>query len=375
MNLYTFCNKKYTGKRFIRFIFAFRFIIIRINMRIKTISRYLLMGSFLIAIPVGNSHAQSALKKSATEMRSVSNGKTNIWKLDITVAADGSGDYATFYDAMEHIRALMDYKVTVHIKRGIYREKVIVPAWLKNVEFVGEDAKGTVITFGDNANMDKMGTFRTYTMRVDGSDITFRNLTIENNASQTGQAVALHTEGDRLRFFNCRFLGNTDTVYGGREGGRLYFSKCYIEGTTDFIFGSSIAFFDNCEIHSKRNTYMTAASTPAAYKFGFIFSNCHLTAEPGINRVYLGRPWRPYASVAFINCRMDKHIRPEGWDNWRDPKNERTARYVEYGSAGEGSDSSQRVKWSRQLTKKQAEAYTDIRAVFSQNTPWNPFDK
>lgn len=343
-------------------------------MKTKTVSQYLLAGFFLCTIPSGNTGAQSALKKSANEVQSVSNGKTNVWKLNITVATDGSGDYTTFYEAMEHIRALMDYKVTVHIKKGIYKEKVVVPAWLKNVEFVGEDARNTVIVFGDNANMNNMGTFRTYTVRVDGSAITFRNLTIENNAPQTGQAVALHTEGDCLRFFNCRFLGNTDTVYGGRAGGRLYFSNCYIEGTTDFIFGSSIAFFENCEIHSKRNTYITAASTPASCKFGFVFHNCHLTAGSGVTRVYLGRPWRPDASVAFINCKMDKHIRPEGWDNWRDPNNEKSVRYVEYGTTGDGGDCRQRVKWSRQLTKKEAAQYANVRLVFSQHSPWNPFD-
>lgn len=343
-------------------------------MKTKTISQYLLTGFILLSTPWVNMQAQSAIKKSAGEMQSFSNGKMNVWKLDITVAADGSGDYTTLYEAMEHIRALMDYKVTVHLKKGIYKEKVVVPSWLKNVEFVGEDAKTTIITFADNAKMNNMGTFRTYTVRVDGNDITFRNLTIENNAPRTGQAVALHTEGDRLRFFNCRFLGNTDTVYGGREGGRLYFSDCYIEGTTDFIFGSSVALFDHCEIHSKSNTYITAASTPPAYKIGLVFNNCHLTAEPDVNMVYLGRPWRPYASVAFINCKMDKHIRPEGWDNWRDPKNERTVRYAEYGSTGDGGDTARRVKWSKRLTKKEAARYTDIHTIFNQGVAWNPLE-
>lgn len=331
--------------------------------------------AFMAVMPVGTLWAQAVVKQSATEMASVSNGKKNVWKLHITVAADGTGDYTTLAGAMEHIRALMDYKVTVHIKPGIYKEKTVVPAWLKNVEFVGEDARTTVITFGDNARMNEMGTFRTYTVRVDGSDITFRNLTIENNAPQTGQAVALHTEGDRLRFFNCRFLGNTDTVYCGREGGRLYFSGCYIEGTTDFIFGSSIALFDGCEIHSKRNSYITAASTPAAYKAGFVFKGCHLTASPGVDKVYLGRPWRPYAAVAFIHCEMDGHIRPEGWDNWRNPENEKTARYAEYGSTGAGGKAGKRVKWSGQLTADEAAGLTDIQTLFNQMVSWNPLEE
>ena len=105
-----------------------------------------------------------------------------------------------------------------------------------------------------------MGTFRTYTVKVEGNDITFKNLTIENNAAPLGQAVALHTEGDRLMFIHCRLLGNQDTIYTGREGTRLLFTDCYIEGTTDFIFGPATALFERCTIHSKRNSYITAAS-------------------------------------------------------------------------------------------------------------------
>lgn len=151
----------------------------------------------------------------------------------------------------------------------------------------GEDAEKTIITYDDHANINKMGTFRTYTVKVEGSDITFKNLTIENNAAPLGQAVALHTEGDRLMFVGCRFLGNQDTIYTGSEGSRLLFTNCYIEGTTDFIFGPSTALFEYCELHSKRDSYITAASTPKEVEFGYVFKNCKLTAAPGIKKVYL----------------------------------------------------------------------------------------
>ena len=124
------------------------------------------------------------------------------WKDTLVVARDGTGDYRTLTEAMEGIRAFMDYKVTVLIKNGLYKEKVVVPSWLQNVDFVGEDAEKTIITYDDHANINKIGTFRTYTLKVEGNNLTFRNLTIENNAAQLGQAVALHTEGDRLLFVN-----------------------------------------------------------------------------------------------------------------------------------------------------------------------------
>ena len=262
--------------------------------------------------------------------------------------------------------------MTVLVNKGVYKEKVILPSWLENVDFIGENVENTIITYDDHANINKMGTFRTYTLKVEGSSITFKNLTIENNAARLGQAVALHTEGDRLVFINCRFLGNQDTIYTGAKGTRLCFLNCYIEGTTDFIFGPSTALFHNCTIHSKANSYITAASTPKDIEVGYVFKNCKLTAAPDVDKVYLGRPWRPYAATVFINCEMGKHICPAGWDNWRNPENEKTARYAEYGNTGEGADNTNRVKWVKQLTRKDVAKYEEADYLFKICSEWKP---
>ena len=291
----------------------------------------------------------------------------------LVVSRDGTGDFRTLQEAVESARAFMDYTVTIYVKNGVYKEKVIVPSWVENIDIIGEDRDKTIITYDDHANINKMGTFRTYTVKVEGSDITFKNLTIENNAAQLGQAVALHTEGDRLKFINCRILGNQDTIYTGAKFTRLYFKDCYIDGTTDFIFGPSTALFENCIIHSKRNSYVTAASTPKEAKYGYVFKHCKLTAEPGVDKVYLGRPWRPYAYTLFIECELGKHIVPAGWHNWGKQSNEETARYMEYKNTGEGANVSERVAWSKQLTKKEAEAVT-VDAIFGTQSNWNPID-
>ena len=291
----------------------------------------------------------------------------------IVVSRDGTGNFRTLQEAIESARAFMDYTVTIYVKNGVYKEKVVVPSWVENIDIIGEDRDKTIITYDDHANINKMGTFRTYTVKVEGSDITFKNLTIENNAAQLGQAVALHTEGDRLKFINCRILGNQDTIYTGAKFTRLYFKDCYIDGTTDFIFGPSTALFEDCIIHSKRNSYVTAASTPKEAKYGYVFKHCKLTAEPGVDKVYLGRPWRPYAYTLFIECELGKHIVPAGWHNWGKQSNEETARYMEYKNTGEGANVSERVAWSKQLTKKEAEAVT-VDAIFSTQSNWNPID-
>ena len=291
----------------------------------------------------------------------------------IVVSRDGTGNFRTLQEAIESARAFMDYTVTIYVKNGVYKEKVIVPSWVENIDIIGEDRDKTIITYDDHANINKMGTFRTYTVKVEGSDITFKNLTIENNAAQLGQAVALHTEGDRLKFINCRILGNQDTIYTGAKFTRLYFKDCYIDGTTDFIFGPSTALFEDCIIHSKRNSYVTAASTPKEAKYGYVFKHCKLTAEPGVDKVYLGRPWRPYAYTLFIECELGKHIVPAGWHNWGKQSNEETARYMEYKNTGEGANVTERVAWSKQLTKKEAEAVT-VDAIFGTQSNWNPID-
>lgn len=291
----------------------------------------------------------------------------------IVVSRDGTGNFRTLQEAIESARAFMDYTVTIYVKNGVYKEKVIVPSWVENIDIIGEDRDKTIITYDDHANINKMGTFRTYTVKVEGSDITFKNLTIENNAAQLGQAVALHTEGDRLKFINCRILGNQDTIYTGAKFTRLYFKGCYIDGTTDFIFGPSTALFEDCIIHSKRNSYVTAASTPKEAKYGYVFKHCKLTAEPGVDKVYLGRPWRPYAYTLFIECELGKHIVLAGWHNWGKQSNEETARYMEYKNTGEGANASERVAWSKQLTKKEAEAVT-VDAIFRTQSDWDPID-
>ena len=291
----------------------------------------------------------------------------------IVVSRDGTGNFRTLQEAIESARAFMDYTVTIYVRNGVYKEKVIVPSWVENIDIIGEDRDKTIITYDDHANINKMGTFRTYTVKVEGSDITFKNLTIENNAAQLGQAVALHTEGDRLKFINCRILGNQDTIYTGAKFTRLYFKDCYIDGTTDFIFGPSTALFEDCIIHSKRNSYVTAASPPKEAKYGYVFKHCKLTAEPGVDKVYLGRPWRPYAYTLFIECELGKHIVSAGWHNWGKQSNEETARYMEYKNTGEGANASERVAWSKQLTKKEAEAVT-VDAIFRTQSNWNPID-
>lgn len=295
----------------------------------------------------------------------------------IVVSRDGTGQFRTVEEAIEVCRAFMEYHKVIYVKKGVYKEKLIVPSTLTNIEICGECPENTIITYDDHANLfipgtqRKMGTFRTYTIKVEGNNITFKNITIENNAAKLGQAVAVHTEGDCIKFINCRLLGNQDTLFTGVANTRLFFKNCYIEGTTDFIFGPSTAWFEGCTILNKSASYITAASTPKDVKYGYIFNNCKIIAAEGVSKCYLGRPWRPYAHTLFMNCEIGSHIKPEGWHNWGNKQNEQTARYEEYNNKLAEGSVENRVGWSRQLSKKEASKIT-IEEVFKMHNYWIP---
>lgn len=278
---------------------------------------------------------------------------------DLIVDRNGTGHFRNIQQAIDSVRAFNPAgTVTIFIKKGFYKEKLEIPTHVCNVRLIGEDRDQTIINYDDHARINKMGTFKTYTMKICGNDIRLENLTIENSAAPMGQAVALHVEGDREIFVNCRFLGNQDTIYTGRENMRQYFLNCYIEGTTDFIFGPSTAWFEHCDIYCKRNSYITAASTPQHIKYGYIFNNCKIVLADSVSNEYLGRPWRAYAMTLFMNCQLPKRMNPVGWDNWRNPENEKTARYMEFKNTGEGANTSGRVKWSKILSPNEATEFT-----------------
>lgn len=288
-----------------------------------------------------------------------------------TVAQDGSGDFRTIQDAVNAVRDHSQIRATIRVKNGTYREKLVIPAWKKNITLIGESLEHTIITNNDFSGKDfpnrdftgnaKFSTYTSYTVLVQANDCTLQNLTIENTAGRVGQAVALATEGDRIEVYNCRILGNQDTLYTSKDG-RNYYKDCLITGTTDFIFGEATAVFEHCTIRSLINSYITAASTTREQTFGYVFFNCKLTANEEATKVYLGRPWRPFAKTVFIDTEMGGHIVKEGWDPWKGdnmfPEKEKTTFYAEYNSTGPGAATGSRVAWSRQLTAQEREKYT-----------------
>ena len=292
----------------------------------------------------------------------------------ITVAQDGSGDFTHIQEAIDNAKAFPDKRITIFIKPGVYKEKIKVPACNTMLTLKGGDRATTIITWDDHFNKIGRGrnsTFYTATLLVQADDFRAEHLTIENTAGPIGQAVALAIEADRCVVRNCWLLGNQDTLYTAGSNSRQYFVHCHIEGTTDFIFGAATALFDSCTIHSKSNSFITAASTPQGNAFGYVFRYCRLSASPGIDSVFLGRPWREFARVAFLYCEIGTHILPEGWSNWQDTERDKTAFYREYKNFGPGAGVGRRVVWSHLLTKKEARRYSRENVLAARPAPEN----
>ena len=294
---------------------------------------------------------------------------------NLTVAADGTAQFKTVQEAINAAPQTTNSTnpCIIHIKPGVYKELIYAQREKRFVRLVGDDPEKTVLTYDLNANMPgtdgkPIGTFRTPSTQIDADDFSAENITFENSAGPVGQALAIRVDGDRVAFRNCRFLGWQDTILANR--GRHYFEGCYIAGHVDFIFGGATAFFEKCRIHCLKKGYITAASTPENQPFGFVFSNCKITGAPEVE-TYLGRPWRAYGSVVFMNTEMSDVVRPTGWDNWRDPAREKTARFAEFNNTGPGANPSARVAWSRKLTVEEAKAIT-VGKVLAGADSWNP---
>ena len=299
---------------------------------------------------------------------------TTFSQKQIIVAQDGSGQYKTVQAAFDAIAKNNKKPITVFIKNGIYKEKLFLDSTKRFITVVGEDKFNTILTYDDHTGKklpsgEVINTQTSQSFLEAANDFTARNITFQNDAGfNAGQAVAIRILGDKAKFFNCRFLGYQDVLFPSKENTRQYFEHCYIEGTTDFIFGPSTAWFQQCHIHSKKNSHITAASTPKETPVGYVFYDCMLTADTALNKISLGRPWRQYASVTYIHSYIDRHIIPEGWANWNNTENYKTTRYAEYKSYGPGANSIARVKWSKQLTDEEVKQYT-IKNVLGD---WDP---
>ena len=318
-------------------------------------------------------------------------GQTKPSPSEVTVAKDGSGNFTTIQEAVNALRSFRpEGRAVIRVMNGVYEEKVIIPAHKTDISIIGESRDSTILVWHDHANLPDgkggtIGTFESFTLKVEGPGFICEDITIVNDAMtfnnprwqvtrkdvyNVGQAVAVHIDADRVIFRNCAIKGFQDTLFTGNPEGREFFDNCWIEGTVDFIFGPATAWFRQCHLHALSDGYYTAASTSQG-RYGYIFDACTFTAAEGISKLWLGRPWRPHAQVVLKDCLIDAPVNPEGWNDWGDPANHKTARFWEYSCSGKGANRSGRVKWSKRISNSRAHKLTRDRVFTRPADKWD----
>lgn len=288
-----------------------------------------------------------------------------------TVDCNGGGDFRTIQACFDALPSKPTHWRTVRILPGTYREKVTLDVYKDKVRIVGDAQAGTRIVWDDYSGKvvdgRELTTYDSYTMSIQADDVYMDGLTVENDAGRVGQAVTLETRGDRIHLYQCALIGNQDTFFTRGYVSRVHVENCRIEGTTDFIFGPSIVLFECCTIHCKTDSFITAASTTERNRYGYVFSCCRVTADEGVTKVYLGRPWKSTARTVWLECGLPAAIRPEGWHDWHDSARKGDVYYAEWRCSGPGADRSGRVAWSRELTDTEAAEY-EPQAIFAKKT-------
>ena len=313
------------------------------------------------------------------------------------VVTVGSGAAAQFKTVQAAVDAAPEQGSIIRIEPGRYREKIGIAK--DGIELVGTGptAEKVVLTYDDGARFVG-GTGKSGSVSVSGDDFVAENLTIQNDFERThdrkeegSQAVALLLTGDRAVLRKVRILGYQDTLYASSKfchapqdaasgrpchASRQLFSDCYIEGHVDFIFGDAKAVFDRCEIHAVANPEAMLTAQSRLYPdedSGYLFLHCTITAAPGVGKLVLGRPWRGYATVYWVNSTLkDAKLDPAGWQEWSGKL--ATSSYGEFDTRradGTLDDTSRRIAPSRQLSAAEARALT-VGAWLAGPDGWNP---
>jgi pectin methylesterase-like acyl-CoA thioesterase len=294
----------------------------------------------------------------------------------LVVAADGSGDFCTVQGAVESVPPGNRSPIDIQIRNGTYEEIVYVTN-RNSLTFRGEDRKRTIIAYANNERLNyrglKLNIYR-QAFGVNADDITIEHLTLRNLTPQGGsQAEALRIDGQHCVVRDADFYSYQDTL---KLSGTVFVSNCYVEGDVDFIWGFGTCYFTNCEIKClRRGGYLTQIRNDADH-YGDVFVDCRLTKGPGVSNCVLSRievNRFPHSHVAYINCRMDDHIRPEGWMYTRGTNSPADLRFWEYRSTDltgtNRVDVSRREDFSRQLTAAEAVRMRDPKVVFD---GWSP---
>ncbi|XP_057443959.1 probable pectinesterase 29 [Lotus japonicus] len=234
----------------------------------------------------------------------------------IIVDQSGHGNFKTIQSAIDSIPSNNRYWVSINVKTGIYREKVItIPVDKPYILLQGEGKTKTLVQWGDHDNTLQSATFTTLADNIIIKFMSFINS--YKNYKPVRPAVAALVSGDKSYFPSVGFFSFQDTLWDNR--GTHYYKSCTIQGAADFIFGDGQSLYEDCTISVIAaplgpgiSGFITAQGRVSpSQSSGFVFKNCVID---GTGTTYLGRPWREYARVLFYHTKMSNIIHPNRWD-------------------------------------------------------------
>ncbi|KAF3447229.1 hypothetical protein FNV43_RR12409 [Rhamnella rubrinervis] len=306
-------------------------------------------------LPLIMSSQDRKIYESALNRRKLLQAGSSVVVKDIVVVSkDGSGNFTTINDA---IAAAPNNSVAsggyflIYVTAGDYQEYVSIPSNKKYLFMLGDGIGKTNIT-GNRSVGDGWTTFDSATFAVTAQGFLAVNITFRNTAGPNkGQAVALRSGADLSTFYKCSFEGYQDTLYTHSQ--RQFYRECDIYGTVDFIFGNAAVVFQNCNIYPRlplqgQSDPITAQGrTDPNQNTGTSIHNCTIKAAQnlGTTKTYLGRPWKEYSRVVYMQTFMDNLVDPAGWSAWSGDFALSTLYYAEYKNTGPGSNTSARVTW------------------------------
>ncbi|KAH9713886.1 Pectinesterase 1 [Citrus sinensis] len=274
-------------------------------------------------------------------------------KPDSTVAQDGSGDYHTIEAAVAALPKKSPTRFVIYVKKGTYRENVILDKSKWNVMMYG-DGKTVTVVSGSLNFVDGTPTFATATVAVAGRGFIAKDMTFINTAGpEKHQAVAFRSGSDRSVFYRCSFNAYQDTLYA--HSNRQFYRDCDITGTIDFIFGNAAVVFQNCNIMPRQplpnqfNTITAQGKKDPNQNTGISIQKCTLSRldDKLTAATYLGRPWKEFSTTVIMQSTIGPFLNALGWKEWVSGVDPPTSIfYAEYQNVGLASNTSGRVKWA-----------------------------
>ncbi|GMH28549.1 hypothetical protein Nepgr_030392 [Nepenthes gracilis] len=292
----------------------------------------------------------------------------------IVVDIKGKGDYKSVQAAIDSVPEGNSQWIIIHVRKGIYREKVQVPK-NKPYIFMRGNGKGRTSIVSSQSSPDNVesATFKVEASNFIAFGISFKNMA-PTGVAQTSQnqSVAAFVAADKVAFYHCGFFSSHNTLFDYK--GRHYYESCYIQGSIDFIFGRGRSIFYNCEIFviSDRRLEIHGSITAqnresAEDNSGFVFVKGEVY---GTGQVYLGRAKGGYSRVVFAETYFSRTISPQGWTNWSYDGSTENLYHAEYKCKGPGSEFGDRASWAKQLSDPEAAPFLSV--DFVDGKQWLP---